>query len=111
MTLPERLRIVVPGALLVALLSLGAAAMSLCSFLDGPTLKTIVLFEATVLLGPFYLLQLDRPLAAETLTLVILAVVTTPTHAFFPRFWTAPFSILGLVAWLFCALIVAGAPA
>jgi hypothetical protein len=51
------------------------------------------------------------PFPAETLTSAIIAVGAVPVHPIFPRAWAAGVTVLGLVAWLFCSIIVAAAPA
>jgi len=41
----------------------------------------------------------------------VIAIVAVPAHPLLPHPFTAAISIVGLLAWSFCAVIVAGAPA
>jgi riboflavin transporter FmnP len=119
MELRQRLRIIVPGAALVATLGLGAAGVSLASFFAAPERKTIVLFVCSVLLGPLFLLLspvrtwVGPPgsVPATTLVVAVFAVVAVPFHPISGSRWAAAATILGLIAWLLCEVIVAGAPA
>jgi hypothetical protein len=119
MAFSHRLRIIVPGGALVAALGLGAACMSLAAFFTAPESKTMVLFIGSVLLAPlFFLLPWMRVWAGasfsvptETVAVAAFAIVAVPFHPILGRRWAAGVTILGLIAWLVCEMIVAGAPA
>ena len=119
MALRRRLRIIVPGGALVAALGLAVAGMSLASFFADPQLETIIVFCTSVLLGPlFFLLSPVRiwlgfpgAVPAQTLAIAVLAIIAVPFHPLFGSRWAAWVTILGLIAWLLCEIIVAGAPA
>ena len=116
MTSPKRRQLALPGALVVGVLSLGATWLSVSSFADDPTLTDVIGFALSVLSAPLFLLGecVKRGVDSfptETLVLAIVAIGATPVHPLFPRAWTAALTVVGLLAWLVCELIVAGAPA
>lgn len=115
---PPRWQFVAMGGGVVAGLSLLLASISLVSFFRHPSLATIVMFIGAVLLAPFFLVwELTTRsqvwcIPWSTMTAAIIAIVATPGHLLAPRSCAAALvSAFGLLAWLFCALIVAGAPA
>ena len=114
---PNRWRVVGTGGAVVAGLGLVLASMSLVSFASDPSLPDIVSFIGAVLLAPFFLVwelmtRQSWPIPWSTMTGAIVAIVATPAHTIAPRSSAAALATgVGLLAWLFCSLIVAGAPA
>jgi hypothetical protein len=100
----------------VAGLGVGVAVMSLISFFRNPSLLDGALFVGAVLLAPFFLLyewwfRSSGAFPASTLAFAIAAIVGSSIHPIVHRRWAMPMTILGAIAWLFCEMIVAGAPA
>ena len=116
MALPSRLRVVVPGGLVVGLFGLGATWLSVSSFFANPTLKEVSTFGLAVVAAPLFLLaewakRGNGSLSTTTLVFAIVAVAAVPAHPLFNRTWAAGVTMIGFIAWLYCILIVAGVPA
>jgi hypothetical protein len=115
MALPNRLRIIVPGGITVSILGLGAAWLTVNSVLRETTPYAVIAFIGHVLTAPVFLV-LERcregghSVPATTLGLAVVAMAAIPFHPIVARRWAAAVTIVGLVLWLFCEFIVAGAP-
>jgi hypothetical protein len=116
MALSKRSQIVLPGGVVMLVLALVMTSMSLLSFFRKPSVVDVLFFGACVVGAPPFLLwhfatrdTFGTPV--ETFTAAVIAIVAVPAHPLLPRPFTAAISIIGLLAWFFCAVIVAGAPA
>ena len=47
----------------------------------------------------------------KTLAFAVVAVIGTPFHPVSQKPWAAVVTVIGLLLWMLCSLIVAGAPA
>src|SRR5882724_11729404 len=109
-----RTRIVVPGALLVAALGLIAGAGSVQAGWIDRSPANVATFLLCVVMGPIFfvyvwLLRGSVPMYGvplETLTFAVLALIVTPLHPFFQKPWAAAATVVGLLLWLLCSLIV-----
>ena len=116
MTIPSRVRVVLPGASAVGLLGLGATWLSVSSFFTDPTPQDVLVFGSAVVSAPMFLVwewfrRGGGSLSTETLVFAFVAIAAVPAHPIFDRTWAAVLTIIGLIAWLVCTLIVAGGPA
>ena len=78
--------------------------------------STIARFIVTVLLGPARLMaprlggwtDPGGEVPAATFAIALVAVLATPVHPIFGRRWAGAVTIVGLLCWVFCELLVAG---
>jgi hypothetical protein len=118
MALSSRLRIIVPGAAVVIALGLVVASMSVRSFRPHEEPNAIVLFIGSVLSAPVLLILRWLgwggplgPVSSRMAMLALAAIVGVPVHPVIVRRWAIAVTVLGLVSWLLCELIVAAGPA
>lgn len=119
MALPNRLRILVPCGVLTLASGLVAAWLSASSFSVGGGIAGTVAFVCSVVFAPVVLtvpwLRLwllgATSIAPQTFLLALAAMLTFPTHVILARRWTAVMTIVGMLFWILCELIVAGARA
>jgi hypothetical protein len=111
----RRLRVLLPGATLVGLAGVLLAALSANSFLRGVAPTQVAYFFAHVLMAPLFLLTIwsseGSSFPTGTLVLAAAAIGATPAHLFIASRIARGVTIVGLVVWLLCEVIVAGAPA
>ena len=119
MGLPIRLRIIVPGSATILVLGLLGAWMSLSSFFVNPGFGSAVRYAISVVLAPLFLLVPGvrswagetMSISAESSAIAVVAIVALPWHPIFPSRWAAVLTILGLVGWLLCEIVLVTAPA
>ena len=119
MGLPTRFRIIVPGGATILVLGLLGAWMSLASFFVDPGFNTAARYSASVVLAPLFLLVPGvhpsageaASISAQSSAIAVIAIATLPWHPIFPSRWAAGLTILGLVGWLLCEILLVSAPA
>ena len=119
MGLPTRLRIIVPGSATILVLGLLGAWLSLSSFFVDPGFSLVVRYAISVVLAPLFVLVPGvrfwagetASISAQSSAIAVIAILALPWHPIFPRRWAAALTILGLVGWLLCEIVLVTAPA
>jgi hypothetical protein len=116
MALPNRLRIIVPGGFAVCILGLGAAWLKVNSVFRETAPHAVITLIGHVLAAPVFLVfewwrDGGQSVPAIAVGPAVVAMAAIPFHPIVARRWAAAVTIVGLIFWLFCEFIVAGAPA
>jgi len=115
----RRMRIVVPGGLVVVALGLIVGAGSVQAGWIDRSPGNVAAFLLYVVSAPIFFICMwwfrgSVPMYGvplETLAFAVVAVIGTPLHPVFQKPWAAVVTVIGLLLWMLCSLIVAGAPA
>ncbi len=118
MALSRRLRVVVPGGVAVVAMGLFMALAVALPVRDGSSRTVVLGFVCSVIFAPIVLLvpSLHRWMAPDTLVptmmivIAVIAILAIPLDPLLARRWSAAVTIVGLMLWLLCTVIVAGAP-
>jgi hypothetical protein len=109
-----RRRYVLPGAIALGVVGVALTWLTVSSFGAHSSLSAVATFATSVLFAPLFLVwHAAQPGAspAVTLLLAMVALVAVPLHPLSPRPITVALTVVGMLAWLACEVIVAGAPA
>ncbi len=106
MRIPSRLRVILPGAVIVA--CLGLLMVWGVSDQIKPGLWVLSLFSGCVLFAPICIPFIFHPPTVDAYVVSFVALAATFAHPLFRRPWAAAVTVLGLLTWLLSELMVIG---